>query len=165
MLVKFTVENYLSFKNRVTIDFSATSLTELRDSNLHQTDLKNVTLLKSMIIYGANSNGKSNLFKAIKFARKLILNSSKDSQSDEPIEVQPFCLSTETLEKPSFFELVFIHEAVKYRYGFLVDDTEIHNEWLYATSKNKEQLLFWHASVLLVGFDGNQISLFVSRQK
>ncbi|PTX60159.1 hypothetical protein C8N46_107165 [Kordia periserrulae] len=142
MLVKFTVENYLSFKNRMTIDFTATSLTELRDTNLHQTDLKNVTLLKSMVIYGANSNGKSNLFKAIKFARKFILNSSKDSQSDEPIEVQPFCLSTETLEKPSFFELVFIHEAVKYRYGFLVDDTEIHKEWLYMTTKNKEQLLF-----------------------
>ncbi|MEM6685376.1 MAG: ATP-binding protein [Bacteroidota bacterium] len=142
MLVKFTVENYLSFKNRTTIDFTATSLTELRDSNLFQTDLKNVTLLKSMIIYGANSNGKSNLFKAISFARKFILNSSKDSQSDEPIEVQPFCLSTETIENPSFFELVFIHNAAKYRYGFLVDDTEIHKEWLYMTTKNKEQLLF-----------------------
>ncbi|MEM6719265.1 MAG: ATP-binding protein [Bacteroidota bacterium] len=142
MLVKFTVENYLSFKNRTSIDFTATSLTELRDGNLHQTDLKNVTLLKSMIIYGANSNGKSNLFKAIKFARKFILNSSKDSQSDEPIEVQPFCLSTETIEKPSFFELVFIHDAAKYRYGFEVDDTEIYKEWLYMTTKNKEQLLF-----------------------
>ncbi|AXG68602.1 AAA domain, putative AbiEii toxin, type IV TA system [Kordia sp. SMS9] len=142
MLVKFTVENYLSFKNRMTIDFTATSLTELRDANLHQTSLKNVTLLKSMIIYGANSNGKSNLFKAIKFARKFILNSSKDSQSDEPIEVQPFCLSTETIEKPSFFELVFVYEAAKYRYGFEVDDTEVHKEWLYMTTKNKEQLLF-----------------------
>lgn len=142
MLVKFTVENYLSFKNRTTIDFTATSLTELRDANLYQTPLKNVTLLKSMIIYGANSNGKSNLFKAIKFARKFILNSSKDSQSDEPIEVQPFCLSTDTIENPSFFELVFIHDAVKYRYGFEVDDTEVHKEWLYMTTKNKEQLLF-----------------------
>ena len=81
MLVKFTVENYLSFKNRTSIDFTATSLTELRDANLYQSPLKNVTLLKSMIIYGANSNGKSNLFKAINFARKFIINSSKDSFS------------------------------------------------------------------------------------
>ncbi|WP_298509225.1 ATP/GTP-binding protein [uncultured Kordia sp.] len=142
MLVKFTVENYLSFKNRTSIDFTATSLTELRDANLYQSPLKNVTLLKSMIIYGANSNGKSNLFKAISFARKFIINSSKDSQSDEAIEVQPFCLSTETIENPSLFELVFIHDAVKYRYGFQVDETEIHKEWLYMTTKNKEQLLF-----------------------
>ncbi len=145
MLVKFTVENYLSFKNRTSIDFTASSLTELRNTNLHQTSLKNVTLLKSMIIYGANSNGKSNLFKALNFARKFIINSSKDSQSDEPIEVQPFCLSTETIENPSFFELVFIHDTAKYRYGFEVDDTEIQKEWLYVTTKNKEQLLFERA--------------------
>lgn len=145
MLVKFTVENYLSFKNRTSIDFTATSLTELRNANLHQTSLKNVTLLKSMIIYGANSNGKSNLFKALNFARKFILNSSKDSQADEPIEVQPFCLSTDTIENPSFFELVFIHDTSKYRYGFEVDDTEIQKEWLYVTTKNKEQLLFERA--------------------
>ena len=96
MLVKFTVENYLSFKNRTSIDLTASSLTELRDHNLHVSPIKNLTLLKSLIVYGANSNGKSNLFKAINFARKFILNSSKDSQSDEPIEIQPFCLSTES---------------------------------------------------------------------
>ncbi|QHI37801.1 hypothetical protein IMCC3317_31840 [Kordia antarctica] len=142
MLVKFTVENYLSFKNRTSIDLTASSLTELRDANLHVSPIKNLTLLKSLIIYGANSNGKSNLFKAINFARTFILNSSKDSQSDEPIEIQPFCLSTESIDKPSFFELVFIHNAVKYRFGFEADATEIHKEWLYVTTKNKEQLLF-----------------------
>jgi len=142
MLVKFTVENYLSFKNRSTIDLTATSLTELRNTNLFDTPLKNLTLLKSMVIYGANANGKSNLFKAINFARKLILNSSKDSQADEAIEVQPFCLSTESIEEPSLFELVFIHDDSKYRYGFKVDEEQIHNEWLYVTTKNKEQLLF-----------------------
>mgnify|MGYP000268273365 CR=1 FL=1 len=126
MLVKFTVENYLSFKNRSTIDLTATSLTELRDTNLFETPLKNLTLLKSMVIYGANANGKSNLFKAISFARKFILNSSKDSQADEAIEVQPFCLSTESIEEPSLFELVFIHDDAKYRYGFKVDDEQIH---------------------------------------
>ncbi|WP_430411285.1 AAA family ATPase [Kordia sp.] len=142
MLVNFTVENYLSFKNRTTIDLTATSLTELRSSNLFDTPLKNLTLLKSMVIYGANANGKSNLFKAISFARKFILNSSKDSQADEAIEVQPFCLSTESIEEPSLFELVFIHDTAKYRYGFLVDDEQVHKEWLYVTTKNKEQLLF-----------------------
>lgn len=142
MLVKFTVENYLSFKNRTSIDLTATSLTELRSNNLLATPLKNLTLLKSMVIYGANSNGKSNLFKAINFARRFILNSSKDSQADEPIEIQTFHLSTETIDEPSFFELIFIHDAVKYRYGFKVDEEHIHKEWLFATTKNKEQLLF-----------------------
>ncbi|EDP96594.1 ATP-binding protein [Kordia algicida OT-1] len=145
MLVKFTVENYLSFKNRTSIDLTATSLTELRSTNLYDAPLKNLTLLKSMIVYGANSNGKSNLFKAINFARKFIINSSKNSQADEAIEVQPFCLSVETIENPSFFEFIFIHESVKYRYGFEVDEEQIHKEWLYMTTKNKEQLLFERA--------------------
>lgn len=142
MLVKFTVENYLSFKKRTSIDLTATSLTELRNDNLHKTPLNNLTLLKSMIIYGANSNGKSNLFKAIQFVRKFILDSSKDTQSDEPIEIEPFRLSVESIDKPSFFELIFVYDSVKYRYGFEADSVKIHNEWLYSTKKNKEQLLF-----------------------
>ncbi|WP_299364892.1 ATP/GTP-binding protein [Winogradskyella sp.] len=142
MLVKFTVENYLSFKERTSIDLTATSLTHLRNENLQKTQLNNLTLLKSMIIYGANSYGKSNLFKAIKFVRGFILDSSKDSQSDEPINIEPFRLSTETLEKPSFFELVFVHDSVKFRYGFEVDTSIVHSEWLFATTKNKEQILF-----------------------
>ncbi|MFD2823525.1 ATP/GTP-binding protein [Lacinutrix iliipiscaria] len=142
MLVKFTVQNYLSFKNRTTIDLTATSLTEYRADNIIKSPINNVSLLKSLVLYGGNSSGKSNLFKAIKFVRRFILMSSKDSQADEPIDIEPFRLSLETINEPSYFEIEFIHESVKYRYGFEADTDKIYKEWLFSTSKNKEHLLF-----------------------
>ncbi|NNE77579.1 MAG: ATP-binding protein [Pricia sp.] len=142
MLVKFTVGNYLSFKDRVSIDFNATSLTEYRSNNIMSIPASNINLLKSVILFGANSSGKSNLFKAIKFVRRFIQGSSKDSQADEKINVEPFRLSTESLDKPSYFEIEFILDGKKYRYGFEVDDKIVLKEWLFSSGKTKEYLLF-----------------------
>lgn len=142
MLVKFTVGNFLSFKEKTTLDLNATSLTEYRSDNILSTTVSNVNLLKSVVAYGANSSGKSNLFKAIKFVKKFIQNSSKDSQADEEIDIEPFRLSTETLDKPSYFEIETVFDGAKYRYGFEVDEKKIHKEWLYFSKKSKEYLLF-----------------------
>jgi AAA15 family ATPase/GTPase len=142
MLVKFTVGNFLSFKENSTIDLNASSLTELRSDNILSTSVSNVSLLKSVVAYGANSSGKSNLFKAIKFVKKFIQNSSKDSQADEEINIEPFRLSTDTLNKPSYFEIEIVFDGAKYRYGFQVDKKKVHKEWLYYSKKSKEYLLF-----------------------
>ncbi|MDC6364699.1 MULTISPECIES: ATP/GTP-binding protein [Flavobacteriaceae] len=142
MLVKFTLSNFLSFKNETVIDLNASSLSEYRDENIFNLSINNLSLLKSLVIYGANSSGKSNLFKAIKFVRRMILNSSKDSQAEESIKVEPFLLSTENRLKPSYFELEFIAGKKQYRYGFEVDMLKIHKEWLYEVKKTTENLLF-----------------------
>jgi len=142
MLVKFTVGNFLSFKEKVTIDMNASSLTELRNENILSTSVPNVSLLKSVVAFGANSSGKSNLFKAIKFVKKFIQNSSKDSQADEEIDIEAFRLSTDSIDEPSYFEIEIVFDDTKYRYGFEVDRKCIQKEWLYFTKKSKEYLLF-----------------------
>ncbi len=142
MLVKFTVGNFLSFKKKATIDLNASSLTELRNENILSTSVPNVSLLKSVVAYGANSSGKSNLFKAIKFVKKFIQNSSKDSQADEEIDIEPFRLSTDSIAKPSYFEIEVVFDGAKYRYGFEVDNKKVYREWLYFNNKSKEYLLF-----------------------
>jgi AAA15 family ATPase/GTPase len=142
MLVKFSVCNFLSFKEKASINLSATSLTEYRGDNIFQSPINDLSLLKSLVIYGANSSGKSNLFKALGFMKRFILNSSKDSTSGEEIAVEIFKLSTETRLKPSCFELEFIVENTKYRYGFEVDSSKVHSEHLYYQIKTKEYLLF-----------------------
>jgi AAA15 family ATPase/GTPase len=142
MLVKFSVCNFLSFKDIATINLSATSLTEYRTDNIFQSPINDLSLLKSLVVYGANSSGKSNLFKAIAFMKRFILTSSKDSISGEEIMVERFKLSTETISKPSFFELEFIIESTKYRYGFEVDSNIVHSEYLFYKNKTKEYLLF-----------------------
>ena len=67
-------------------------------------------LLKTAAIYGANASGKSNLAGALGFMRWFIINSSKETQSTDKIDVEPFQLSTEADGKPSHFEIAFFSE-------------------------------------------------------
>ncbi|MDD5530569.1 MAG: ATP-binding protein [bacterium] len=143
MLLQFKVGNYLSFKDVVTFSMVASSSkTENEDNVFEASDRNKTRLLKSAVIYGANASGKSNLLRAIRFARRFIVISSKDTQSGERIDVMNFRLSTETENKPSFFEFVFLLDGTIYRYGFEADKTEIHREWLFHIPKNREVKFF-----------------------
>jgi AAA15 family ATPase/GTPase len=141
MLIEFTVGNYLSFKDPMTFSMVAAPIKEHQDNNTFPVS-DNLKLLKSSVIYGANASGKSNFIKAISFMKRFIINSSKETQANELIAVKNFKLSSETEDQPSHFEIIFIYEEVRYRYGFEVDTTKVHREWLFHAPKGKEALLF-----------------------
>ncbi len=63
MLIEFTVGNFLSFNTKRTLSFEAKSISELKQ-NIIRTE-NNYKLLPSIVIYGANSSGKSNVIKAL----------------------------------------------------------------------------------------------------
>jgi hypothetical protein len=66
--------------------------------------------------------------------------------------VQPFALSTETEGKPSFFEVVFLIDGIKYRYGFEAARQRILSEWLFFVPSRREARLFTRdASGILCG--------------
>ena len=141
MLLEFSVENYRSFKNRVTLSMvAAKPIKEFQDDNVIVSERYN--LLKCAAIYGANASGKSNLLRALRFMTIFTYQSAKESQANEAINVTPYKLATHTLNKPSFFEIVFIIDNVKYRYGFEVDETAVRAEWLYYATKIQEKPLF-----------------------
>jgi len=145
MILSFAVENYLSFKGSVKIDFEAASIKEHKE-NVYSPSFKvDFNLLKSVGIFGNNNSGKSNLIKAASFMREFVLNSSKESNSSQPIRIQPFLLSTSTDTLPSTFEMVFILDTLKYKYGFSVTQRQVVSEWLFVTEKRKESKLFVRA--------------------
>lgn len=74
--------------------------------------------------------------------RWLVLNSSKETQVADPIEVTPFKLDADTEFQPSRFEIVFLIDQLRYRYGFEADTKRIHAEWLFLASKRAESPLF-----------------------
>ena len=78
----------------------------LDENNVFKID-DELSLVKSAAVYGANTSGKSNLIQAINFMRWFVLNSSSRTQITDEINVDGFRLSTETINKPSFFEIVF----------------------------------------------------------
>ncbi|NOS93911.1 MAG: ATP-binding protein [Cyclobacteriaceae bacterium] len=139
MLVEFSVGNFLSFKEKKTLSLEASSIKENPDNVILRDKLE---VLRSAVIYGANSSGKSNLIKAMSTMSSIVRGSGKYNSSDE-IPVTPFLLSTETETQPSFFEVLFIIENDLFRYGFEVDKKSVQLEWLFQTlSGEKEQNLF-----------------------
>ncbi|BAZ23301.1 hypothetical protein NIES4073_41890 [Kalymmatonema gypsitolerans NIES-4073] len=145
MLIEFSVGNYRSFKEQVTFSMVAANLVakdkKLDENNVFEVD-DDLKLLKSAAIYGANASGKSNLAKALDFMRWFMVNSSKETQSTEKIGVERFKLSTETEDKPSFFEIVFLMNGKRYRYGFEATRDKVVSEWLFYVPKSRETKLF-----------------------
>ena len=145
MLIEFSVGNYKSFKDIVTFSMVAANLIsknkELDESNIFNYK-KSINLVKAAALYGSNASGKSNFIKAIVFMRDLVINSSKETQATEEIRVENYKLSTSTEKLPSFFEIIFVINDTRYRYGFEIDKNIIHSEWLYR-AKDRETNLFY----------------------
>lgn len=135
MLVSFSVENFLSFKDRQTLDMTAVATCKERQLlNVFKANTK--PLLKSAVVYGANASGKTNFVSALSFFKYFIVNSSKDSISSEEIHVVPFLLNKKTQELPSKFEIEFIMNETLYRYGFCVTNKLVTQEWLFQNNKS-----------------------------
>ncbi len=149
MIIQFTVENFLSLRDEVTLSLVASSLKEggdLTDNIVFSPSRMNVQLLKSAVVYGANASGKSNLVKALDFFKWFVINSAKGVQVNETLHVENFRLNSESEKEPSHFEVVFVDGESQYRYGFEVDEKMVHREWLYQKAnkyKAKEVELFF----------------------
>ena len=152
MLIEFSVSNFISFKEPVTFSMVGSNYlkehegeTDEQEINIINPEIDNLKLLTSSVVYGANASGKSNLLRAFGFVKKFIKSSSNESQAVDKIPVLKFMLSTESDNTPSSFEIIFLYEQVRYRFGFEVDEEKVHTEWLFSLSNTpsaKEKLLF-----------------------
>jgi len=138
MLIEFTVGNFLSFKEKKTLSLEASSI---KDNPENIIEIGRYKLLRSVVLYGANSSGKSNFIKGITRMSEMVRHSAKESSTSE-IDVVPFLMNSETDNKPSYFEILFLIEETRYRYGFEANKKIIYSEWLFECKANKETLLF-----------------------
>jgi hypothetical protein len=145
MLIQFGVSNYRSIDEEVVLSMVGSNLVsqdkQIDENNVFKAE-GNLRLLKSVIVYGANASGKSNILRAISFMRKMVLNSSRESQADDQIKVEPFVFRRASEESPSSFECVFLLDGVEYRYGFEASKNTIVGEWLFRRPGTKEGRLF-----------------------
>jgi hypothetical protein len=141
MLISFKVGNYLSFKEPVKFTMSASSIKEYADTNVFEAEFNNARLLKSAVVYGTNSAGKSNLIKAFEFMKGFVTGSSK-LLVHERISVENFKLNTSSIKRPSTFEIEFIQDYKIYLYGFEVDKERVWKETLYEVRRTKNVMLF-----------------------
>lgn len=135
VIQEFSFGNFRSFKDIQTLNMAAAKIKSkyafVDEANvINDESYRGVKFLKSKAIYGANASGKSNIAKALGTFIRIIKQSVKDEEILKLVE--PFRLSTETEHAPTFFQLIFWIENIRYRYGFELDDKLIYAEWLYA---------------------------------
>jgi uncharacterized protein len=143
MIEEFSFGNFWSFKDIQTLNMTAAKIKSknaLLDTNNVFPVNKELSLIKSKAIYGANASGKSNIVKALVTFIRIIRDSAKEEKTLKLID--SFQLSTETKSQPTFFQLIFRVGKTRYRYGFEADDKSIKSEWLFSTPSRREQPLF-----------------------
>ncbi len=148
MLIRFSVENFLSFKDRIVFSMIPGKGT-LKTSHKSKS-IKGISALKASVIFGANASGKSNLIKAIDFGKTLIL---KGSKSEQLIKFQNFRLDSSTVVSNSRIEYEIQHNGKNYAYGFIFNSMEIVEEWLYEITNKSENKIFERNSLKKNIFD------------
>lgn len=139
MLVQFTVENFLSIRDKVYLSLEPSKDSEHPENLITKGDYKAVN---SVAIYGANASGKSSLFKAITVALIMIRNSNNVQVTDK-LPMTPFKFDFESRNKPTSFEFTFIaKDGRKYIYGFSATTEKVVEEYLYCYNTSKPTLLF-----------------------
>lgn len=98
-------------------------------------------LLKTAVIYGPNAAGKTNLIKAMDFARDLITG-RMITRPTQSIPVMPFLLDRRAEESPTQFVFDIKCDEKNYTYGFCLDAQRVHSEWLREIRPSSERLLF-----------------------
>lgn len=136
MLLEFSVGNYRSFNQPVTLSMVAS---RLKDNLANTFALGKEKLLRTAAIYGANASGKSNLVRALMTMRRLVLNSVSPRPDNMPL-VETFAFDAATAGRPAYFQAVFFTQGKRYRYGFEISADTVHSEWLYHTAQRETRL-------------------------
>ena len=138
MIVSFSLENWMSFRNQVT--FSMVASRERQHGNRVPKVAKYKTrILPVAAIYGGNASGKTNFFKALSFVKGLVV---RGTGPDSLIPVEPYRLDSANIEKPSCFRLEMLIDEIIYEFSFAVTRKAILEEKLVAITSTSEKVLY-----------------------
>ena len=129
MIVKFSVTNFRSIREKVELRMEETSLKGL-PLNTFQGQ-KNINLLKSAILYGSNASGKSSLLRAFKALEYLVLRSSGFKPDEKIVPYEPHKLEQSFAKAPVFFCIDFISNGVRFEFNLSFTEKQIEKEELF----------------------------------
>ena len=138
MLLRFTVENWMSYREQMTLSMVA-SKERQHGHRVPRVAKYGVRILPVASIYGGNASGKTNLFKALSFARAQII---RGSQPDNLIPVKPYKLDHSSADQPCRFTFELLVNDVIYEYSFSVTRKMVVEEKLVEISTASERVLY-----------------------
>ncbi|MBP9743116.1 MAG: ATP-binding protein [Burkholderiales bacterium] len=132
MLISFTLRNFKSFKDEMTLSLFSEKDTKPTLQVPYGND-KEVSILPSVALYGTNASGKTNLILGLVYMQHFIVNCLNVPGLQRPL-YDPFLLDKENPNKSVMFEVVLILNNTRFQYGFEYNQDRILSEWLYSFS-------------------------------
>ncbi|MCI8443350.1 MAG: AAA family ATPase [Provencibacterium sp.] len=132
MLIRFAVENFMSFRNLTAFSMAAGKITR---HGSHVITERGKRILKGSFLWGANASGKSNLICAVDFAQRIVTEGIKSVNCDKKY----FRIEKPYRTKPGVFQFDIACGGHFYSYGFALSylNAAIEEEWLYQTDENE----------------------------
>ena len=140
MLLRFSLENYKIFRDRVSLSMEATS-DRSNEDNVIRSDITRSGVLRTAIIYGANASGKTKFLEAIDLMRNFVIGSASHLPGVR-LNHSPFLFDKGSINKPTSFEMELITNNVRYIYGFSYDQKIITEEHLISFPLGKKRVIF-----------------------
>jgi len=142
MVLEIRLSNFFSIKDEVVLDFRAANINSANakalSNNVIGTDKTN--LLKTLVIYGANASGKSNIIKAIRSCHAMVFKSHNYNENTV-YNFQPFKFDG-FADKPSTYFIRFVLNSIEYEYSFSLIRTSIITESLFYYPKGRIKEIF-----------------------
>ncbi len=138
MLIKFSVENWKSFRDKVTLNMVA-SREKQHKERLPFIEKYKLHLLPTAAIYGGNGSGKTKLWEAIAFAKRFVI---RVTQPESTIPREYFKLDNKCAEQPSKFSFTLVAENTCYEFSFSVTANKVVEEKLVEITGGKEKTLY-----------------------
>lgn len=138
MLIDFSVQNWMSFRERTTLSMLA-SAERQHSERLARVRRYRMRVLPVAVLFGGNASGKTNLVAALAFAQEFVTNGTRP---DDRIPVQPFRLDVESIRQPTRFSFGLLINEYVYEYSFDVSYNRVVAEKLTKISTASERTLF-----------------------
>lgn len=143
MIVEVKAQNFLSFKDGMTLSLEGVKTFQERENHNVIGTFHGRKLLKSVVLLGDNGSGKSNVLKAIGHMRRLVIDAFSQPIGDpfaSPPDTVHFRLSSDCAARPNCLEISFLMGEQLYRLGVEMDGPRILREWLYQTAEREVAL-------------------------
>ena len=138
MIISFSVENWMSFRDRTTFSM-ITSRERQHGERVPKLGKYRTRVLPIVAIYGGNASGKTNFFKALSFARTLVVEGTRP---DSLIPIETFLLDAEEKSRPSRFAFELLIDETIYNFSFVVTQKVVLEERLVKITSTSEKVLY-----------------------
>lgn len=138
MIIRFSIENWMSYRDKVTFSMVA-SKEQQHGERISKIAKYSTRILPIAAVYGGNASGKTNLFKALNFAKSLVV---KGTTLDGLIPVERFRLDEAGDDSPSSFGFELLIDEVIYDFSFVVTPQLILSEKLTLITGTREKVLY-----------------------